>query len=152
MWKYVMRHILYMITLYVGLRGKCTVQGNANVLGHIGTCHGTMCGMHILVLIGCKHNTRRLICYCDLDHVSCFLTEQPTLHSRPKKDNSFWSHQHSKLTLWRVFFSRQNLMIARQIFVRPHTTQNKTLMCQSLMQHLKRRSNKGNQILHRRPS
>ena len=80
---------------------------------------------------------------------------------RPKKVNSFWSHKNSKLTLWRwFFFSCQNLMIDN-IFVRAHTTQKnetkivdapiadsafKTASC------LNNWSNKGNQILHRRPS
>ena len=97
-------------------------------------------------------------CYSSFHNI---LNPSITVLGQKKKDNSFWSHQNSKLTLWRwVFFSRQNLMIAiHNIFVRPHTTQNETNIVDAPISDsasktascLNDWSNNGNQILHQRP-
>ena len=72
----------------------------------------------------------------------------------PKKDNSFWSHENSKLTLWRWgFFSRHNMMV--YIFVRPHTTQNEAPISDSAPKTascLNDWSKKSYQIVNRHPS
>ena len=80
-------------------------------------------------------------------------------HIMPKiKVNSFWSHQNSKLTLWRWFFFlvvRIARLLPDNIFVKPHTTQNETNIVDAPISDsasktascLNDWSNKGNQIL-----